>query len=103
MLVLDLSKPEELWLTMDRLMTYIRNRVDTVIAEGRSDDPYLKEDLTKKMKQRIGDCPDKDMIDPLLVPLVIVGAKFDMFQVATARQSTANNFLLHCNVSVICC
>ena len=81
-LVLDLSKPEELWFTMDRLLTYIRNRVDTVLSEGKSNDPYLKEDLEKKMWQRLGDCPDKDMMNPLLVPLVIIGAKFDLFQVS---------------------
>ena len=79
---MDLSKPDELWFTMDRLLTYLKNRIEAVIAEAKVNDPYIKEDLRKAAWQRVGEeHPDKDMIEPFLLPLAIIGSKYDLFQV----------------------
>ena len=86
MLVLDLSKPEEMWFTMDRLLTALKNRIETAITEAKMKDPYIKDDLRKAAWMRVGeDHPDKDMVEPFLLPLVIVGAKYDLFQVCIGK------------------
>ncbi|KAK2158860.1 hypothetical protein LSH36_162g01004 [Paralvinella palmiformis] len=80
-LVLDLSKPSELWFTLEKFLTIIRSRVDAVINETRMQQPDIKEQLKRQTWQRIGEeHVDKDLIDPLLIPLVIVGTKYDIFQ-----------------------
>jgi len=82
-LVLDLSKPSELWFTLEKFLTIIRSRVDAVINEMRMQQPDIKEQLKRQTWQRIGEeHVDKDLIDPLLIPLVIVGTKYDTFQVS---------------------
>jgi len=80
-LVLDLSAPNELWFTMEALMQAARQRLDAAIAEARESDPYIKDKLKKKALERIGgESQDKNMMDPFLLPLVIVGSKYDIFQ-----------------------
>ena len=81
-IVLDLSKPKEMWFTLEKLLQVLRARVDAVIQEVRMDNPGIKDELKKKTWQRLGeDHVDKDMVDPFLIPLVIIGAKYDLFQV----------------------
>ncbi|XP_046575700.1 cytoplasmic dynein 2 light intermediate chain 1-like isoform X1 [Haliotis rubra] len=80
-IVLDLSTPKELWFTLESLLTSARSRVENVIAEMKQADPHIRDKLKKMAWERIGEeHPDKSMIDPFLVPLVIVGSKYDVFQ-----------------------
>ncbi|KAK7507064.1 hypothetical protein BaRGS_00001915 [Batillaria attramentaria] len=80
-LVLDLSAPNELWFTLETLIQQARSRIETVIAETKSTDPDIKQKLQKAAWERVGDeNPDKNMMEPFLVPLVIVGSKYDLFQ-----------------------
>lgn len=84
-IVLDLSKPNEMWFTLEKLLSSLKSRIDTVIQEVRLDDPNFKDRLKKATWERIGvDHEDKDMIDPFLIPLVIIGAKYDLFQVCSS-------------------
>ncbi|BFZ07119.1 hypothetical protein BsWGS_10158 [Bradybaena similaris] len=81
MLVLDLSTPSELWFTMETLLQAAKTRLEEAIREARSADPSIKDRLQKKAWERVGvDHPDKSMMDPFLIPLVIVGSKYDLFQ-----------------------
>ncbi|CAD5125611.1 DgyrCDS13814 [Dimorphilus gyrociliatus] len=76
-LMLDLSKPEEMWFTLEKLLTAIRSRVDAVVSQI----PGLKDALTQKAFERYGENSlDKEVVNPLLVPLIIVGGKYDLFQ-----------------------
>ncbi|XP_050406960.2 cytoplasmic dynein 2 light intermediate chain 1 [Patella vulgata] len=80
-LVLDLSAPNEMWFTLETLMTAARARIDSCISEMKADDSKIREKLHKKAWERVGeDHPDKNMLDPMLIPLVIIGTKFDVFQ-----------------------
>lgn len=76
-LMLDLSKPEEMWFTLEKLLVAIRSRVDAVISQV----PGLKDSLMQKAFERYGEnTMDKDLVLPLPIPLVIVGGKYDLFQ-----------------------
>ncbi|XP_076464431.1 cytoplasmic dynein 2 light intermediate chain 1-like isoform X2 [Babylonia areolata] len=80
-LVLDLSQPKELWHTLETLLQCAKARVEAVIADMQSSDPDLKERLQKAAWERVGEeNPDKSMMDPFLIPMVIVGSKYDLFQ-----------------------
>jgi len=79
--VIDLSKPKELWGTLTGVIKGIRERVDRVLSDLIAKDSRLPAYLRKKAWSRIGeDHPDKDLLDPLPVPLVILGSKYDLFQ-----------------------
>ncbi|KAL8611152.1 hypothetical protein ACOMHN_064442 [Nucella lapillus] len=79
--VLDLSQPQELWYTLETLLQSARARVETVVNEMKTSDPDLKDKLLKAAWERVGEeHPDKSMMDPFLIPLVIVCSKYDLFQ-----------------------
>jgi len=81
MLVLDLSAPNELWFTMEALLNTARERIEEAINEAKAGDPYIKDKLKKKAWERVGEeNQDKNMMNPFLLPLVIVGSKYDLFQ-----------------------
>ncbi|XP_042624735.1 cytoplasmic dynein 2 light intermediate chain 1 isoform X3 [Cyprinus carpio] len=78
-LVLDLSKPNVLWETMERLLDSARSHVEKVCAS------HQKTGESRSGKQRVPqvlhkDYPDRELISPFPVPLLIVGSKFDIFQ-----------------------
>ncbi|XP_077997776.1 cytoplasmic dynein 2 light intermediate chain 1-like isoform X2 [Glandiceps talaboti] len=80
-LILDLSKPQELWNTMDTLLNATRERIEKVKLEASSRDSGLQQRLRRRMLKQFGEeHPDRDMIEPFPVPLVIIGSKYDMFQ-----------------------
>ena len=55
MLVLDLSLPNELWYTMETLLSLLRSKVDAAISEAWRDDPTLKDKLKEKLWERLGE------------------------------------------------
>ncbi|CAL1536933.1 unnamed protein product, partial [Lymnaea stagnalis] len=80
-LVLDLSLPSELWFTMDTLLQAAKSRLESAINEAKAVDPQIENKLRKKFWDRVGeDHPDKTIMNPFLLPLAIVGSKYDMFQ-----------------------
>ncbi|XP_019640508.1 PREDICTED: cytoplasmic dynein 2 light intermediate chain 1-like [Branchiostoma belcheri] len=81
MLVLDLSRPEDLWVTMETLLKQARAAADRSISELDKLQPGVKQALRKKAWEKYDEHPDKDMVDPFPIPLVIVGGKYDVFQV----------------------
>ena len=51
------------------------------MADLRSSNPALAERMKKKAWRKFGSAhPDKDLLDPLPVPLTIFGTKYDIFQ-----------------------
>ncbi|ESO90153.1 hypothetical protein LOTGIDRAFT_192298 [Lottia gigantea] len=80
-LVLDLSTPTEMWCTLETLLLAARSKISQCISDMKSEKPDIKEILQKKAWERVGEeHPDKNMLDPLLIPTVIVGSKYDIFQ-----------------------
>ena len=95
-IVLDLSKPEQLWnclqIFIEKVSIYhstviagvttvslqLRSRVSTVLREA---EPDLVQQMRERAWSRFGrDHPDRDLLDPLPLPLAILGSKYDIFQ-----------------------
>lgn len=80
-IVVDLSRPKELWLTLETLLNSVKARVDKIVASEKAKDGSLLPRLKKNMWALLGEShTDKSMIDPILVPVVIVGMKYDVFK-----------------------
>jgi len=54
-LVVDLSKPEELWLTVDRWLDVIKTQVAAVLHDAHNTDQSLKDKLRQSAWQRVGE------------------------------------------------
>lgn len=76
-IVLDLSRPEVIWTDLEELISKLQEELHRVIDK----EPGLREQLETSAWNRVGlDHQDKDLISPFLVPLVILGGKYDIFQ-----------------------
>ncbi|XP_073420306.1 cytoplasmic dynein 2 light intermediate chain 1 isoform X2 [Dendrobates tinctorius] len=80
-LVLDLSKPNELWHTMDSLLQVTRKHVDKIVADiGKSDSKAANQIRQNIWRTIPNNHPDRELIDPFPLPLLIIGSKYDIFQ-----------------------
>ncbi|XP_055986568.1 cytoplasmic dynein 2 light intermediate chain 1 [Sorex fumeus] len=80
-LVLDLSKPHDLWPTMESLLQATRGHVDRVRARLGKDGSKAASEMRQKVWSHLQkDHPDRELIDPFPIPLVIIGSKYDVFQ-----------------------
>ncbi|XP_067421166.1 cytoplasmic dynein 2 light intermediate chain 1 isoform X2 [Emydura macquarii macquarii] len=79
-LVLDLSKPNELWPTLDSLLQVTRSHVDKIITKLGKTNPKVATEIKQGMwNNMLKDHPDHELIDPFPIPLVIIGSKYDIF------------------------
>ncbi|XP_032071957.1 cytoplasmic dynein 2 light intermediate chain 1 [Thamnophis elegans] len=79
-LVLDLSKPNELWPTMENLLQITRKHVDRIISKLGQNNSKITTEIKRKMWSNVPkDHPDRELIDPFPIPLVIIGSKYDLF------------------------
>uniref|UniRef100_A0A8D0KK93 Cytoplasmic dynein 2 light intermediate chain 1 n=1 Tax=Salvator merianae TaxID=96440 RepID=A0A8D0KK93_SALMN len=79
-LVLDLSKPEELWPTMESLLQVTRIHVNKVIAKLGQTNPKVATEMKQRARNILPkDNPDRELIDPFPIPLIIIGSKYDVF------------------------
>jgi hypothetical protein len=53
MITLDLSKLSELWITMETLITYLRQRIKECVKEASKQNPNVKERIKKEIQDRI--------------------------------------------------
>ncbi|XP_015413349.1 PREDICTED: cytoplasmic dynein 2 light intermediate chain 1 [Myotis davidii] len=80
-LVLDLSKPNDLWPTMENLLQATKSHVDKVIMKMGKTDSTAASEMRQKIRSNMRkDHPDRELIDPFPIPLVIIGSKYDIFQ-----------------------
>ncbi|KAL0983840.1 hypothetical protein UPYG_G00133440 [Umbra pygmaea] len=83
-LVLDLSKPNTLWGTSERLLQASRTQVEKVCSQSQSttESKALSKERVQNRPTRLlpKDHPDRELIDPFPVPLLVIGSKFDIFQ-----------------------
>ncbi|KFQ50071.1 Cytoplasmic dynein 2 light intermediate chain 1, partial [Nestor notabilis] len=79
-LVLDLSKPNELWTTMEKLLQVTRNHVSKILAKLEKTNPEVVTEIKQRMRNNLQrDHPDYELVDPFPIPLVIIGSKYDIF------------------------
>ncbi|XP_040553625.1 cytoplasmic dynein 2 light intermediate chain 1 isoform X3 [Gallus gallus] len=87
-LVLDLSKPNELWMTMENLLQATRNHVNKILAKLEKTDPEVAGEIKQKMQNNLQrDHPDYDLVDPFPIPLVIIGSKYDIFHFTSKSEA----------------
>ncbi|POI36202.1 hypothetical protein CIB84_000045 [Bambusicola thoracicus] len=87
-LVLDLSKPNELWMTMENLLQATRNHVNNILAKLEKTDPEVAAEIKQKMQNNLQrDHPDYDLVDPFPIPLVIIGSKYDIFHFTSKSEA----------------
>lgn len=80
-LLLDLSKPKTLWETQHTLLTQLNQKLNQVVKEMSKTNKQVEKELKQKAWLRVGENhKDKNMMAPFLLPLVIIGGKFDIFQ-----------------------
>ncbi|XP_069464562.1 cytoplasmic dynein 2 light intermediate chain 1 [Ambystoma mexicanum] len=80
-MVLDLSRPNELWATMEKLLQVTRKHLDKLLSElGKTNSKLANEIKQKAWRILPKDHADRELIDPFPVPLVLIGSKYDIFQ-----------------------
>lgn len=52
-LVLDLSKPNELWMTMENLLQATRNHVNKILAKLEKTDPEVAAEIKQKTQNNL--------------------------------------------------
>ncbi|KHN81551.1 Cytoplasmic dynein 2 light intermediate chain 1 [Toxocara canis] len=80
-IVIDLTKPEEMWNTFYGVLDAARARVESVMNELNDRAPNAYDRLIRNNKRRFGERKDASLIKQFPIPLAIVGAKYDEFQV----------------------
>ncbi|XP_041644690.1 cytoplasmic dynein 2 light intermediate chain 1 [Cheilinus undulatus] len=84
-LVLDLSKPNALWGTMEKLLKAAHAQLEKVYSRAQQEQrtkPGAKHQTVVHVAARVlpKDFPDRELISPFPVPLLIIGSKYDLFQ-----------------------
>uniref|UniRef100_A0A3B5AYK8 Cytoplasmic dynein 2 light intermediate chain 1 n=1 Tax=Stegastes partitus TaxID=144197 RepID=A0A3B5AYK8_9TELE len=84
-LILDLSKPNVLWGTMEKLLQAAQGQLEKVFSQSQQAEkskPGAKHQTPAHSAARVlpKDYPDRELISPFPVPLLIIGSKYDMFQ-----------------------
>ncbi|GAB1610143.1 Hypothetical predicted protein [Argonauta hians] len=79
--MVDLSKPSEMWVTIKSLLRSARDRIELVLSQMKADDPSIMDTMKRNAKDRVGrDHKDIDVIEPFLIPLILIGGKYDILQ-----------------------
>ena len=80
-ILVDLAKPEELWFTLETLTEMLENHLDIALKSEEAKAHQIEEKLNTIRQANIDqDHPDKDLIRPFLLPLIILGGHYDQFQ-----------------------
>ncbi|XP_068041967.1 cytoplasmic dynein 2 light intermediate chain 1 isoform X2 [Anomalospiza imberbis] len=87
-LVLDLSKPNELWTTMENLLQVTRNHVNKILTKLEKTNPEVAAEIKQRMWNNLQrDHPDSALVDPFPIPLVIIGSKYDIFHFTSKSEA----------------
>uniref|UniRef100_A0A8C4NWS4 Cytoplasmic dynein 2 light intermediate chain 1 n=1 Tax=Dicentrarchus labrax TaxID=13489 RepID=A0A8C4NWS4_DICLA len=84
-LIMDLSKPNALWGTMEKLLQAAQSQLEKVSSKAQQAQkarPGAKHQTPVHSAARVlpKDYPDRELISPFPVPLLIIGSKYDIFQ-----------------------
>ncbi|XP_042289151.1 cytoplasmic dynein 2 light intermediate chain 1 [Thunnus maccoyii] len=84
-LILDLSKPNSLWGTMEKLLQAAQAQVEKVFSQAQRAEKAkagAKHQTSVHSAARVlpKDYPDRELISPFPVSLLIIGSKYDIFQ-----------------------
>uniref|UniRef100_G3P916 Cytoplasmic dynein 2 light intermediate chain 1 n=2 Tax=Gasterosteus aculeatus aculeatus TaxID=481459 RepID=G3P916_GASAC len=81
-LILDLSKPNALWGTMEKLLQAAQDQLEKVSSQAQQAQKAKHQPAVHLAARLLPkDYPDRELISPFPVPLLIIGSKYDIFQV----------------------
>ena len=80
--MVDLSEPNELWFTMETIMSSLHTHIQHTFKSQEAKDMKLKESLNDmaKVERLDAEHPDIQGAEPFPLPIVILGGKYDLFQ-----------------------
>ncbi|VDK49801.1 unnamed protein product [Gongylonema pulchrum] len=81
MIVIDLTAPFEIWNTYYTLLGDAQKIAMDALRDLSGRSPGLYDTFINNSKMRFKDHQDAELINPFPIPLVLVGAKYDEFQV----------------------
>ncbi|TPX34147.1 hypothetical protein SmJEL517_g03119 [Synchytrium microbalum] len=80
-IVVDLSQPDSITSTLDHFITLFAERVESLLSGLEKRGSKRPAALRKQAWKKYGvDHPDQSELKPSLVPLVIIGSKYDVFR-----------------------
>uniref|UniRef100_H3CPU9 Cytoplasmic dynein 2 light intermediate chain 1 n=1 Tax=Tetraodon nigroviridis TaxID=99883 RepID=H3CPU9_TETNG len=84
-LIVDLSKPNELWGTTEKLLQVTQAHLEKAFSmaqKAQTAKPAATHQTATQSAARVlpADYPDRELISAFPVPLLIVGSKYDIFQ-----------------------
>ncbi|XP_018650665.1 hypothetical protein Smp_159340 [Schistosoma mansoni] len=87
-LVIDLSKPEELWDTVETLLKSASARVDQILNRlHQKNITRIQNIFSEKSRNRISSThPDTELLNPFPLPLTFLGTKHDILMTRDAEQ-----------------
>ena len=77
---MDLSEPHSIFSTVETLLNVAKARIKYIL-DKLNDGGETKSFLEEKMKERMEKTTEQELLNPFLIPLIIVGGKYDKFQV----------------------
>lgn len=85
-----MSRPQEMVEPLETLLEHIKEKLDSILS--REPNSSIKEILRDTSRERVG-VKHEDITDvyPCYVPLVILGSKYDLFQVREPFETEVRN------------
>ncbi|KAK4469259.1 hypothetical protein MN116_006576 [Schistosoma mekongi] len=86
-LVIDLSKPEELWDTVDTLLNSVSARVDQMLNRlYQKNITRIQNTFKANLRKRIpSNHPDIELLNPFPLPLTVLGTKYDILMFCSVK------------------
>jgi len=79
MIVVDLSKPDAIWVTIEKLIREVRSVIDKALEKLSPKDRNEIESAQKERLAQVKDVAESQSIDIFPLPLILVGGKYDIY------------------------
>jgi dynein light intermediate chain 2 len=79
-ITVDLSKLSELWITLETVIYYLKQRIKECVKEASKQNSSVKERLKRGIQERMNANPDESKLEPLALPTAILATKYDVFE-----------------------
>ncbi len=79
-ITVDLSKLNELWITLETVIFYLKQRIKECVKEASKQNPSVKEKLKRGIQERMNANPDESKLEPLALPTAIIATHHDAFE-----------------------
>lgn len=70
-ITVDLSKLSEVWITLETVIYYLKQRIRECVKEAAKRDPQIKDKLKKGIHERLNDNPVRLRILKVIIQLIM--------------------------------